>query len=62
MVNNINKDIWKEFNTLLDKYKLSHGVFYEHRKDKKHHNGTSMTITDKHIQINLIIPDYFEEG
>lgn len=46
-MNFIDRHILKEFEALLSKYNLSSTVHYEKE--------------DKHIQINLIIPDYFDE-
>ena len=45
-MNFIDRHILKEFEALLSKYDLSSTVHYEG--------------DDKHIQINLIIPDYFD--
>lgn len=44
----ITKEIWKEIQGVLNKYKIPYTVHYEN--------------DDKHIQINLVIPDYFEES
>ena len=46
-MNFIDRHILKEFDALLSKYHLSSTVHFEGE--------------DKHIQINLIIPDYFDE-
>ena len=43
----ITKDIWKEFAALLYKHKISYTTRY--------------TNDDKHIQINLNIPNYYED-
>ena len=44
---NITKEIWKEINNILDKYKIPYTTYWENE--------------DKHIQINLVIADYFED-
>ena len=46
-MNFIDRHILKEFEALLSKYHLTSTVYYEGE--------------DKHIQISLIIPDYFDE-
>ena len=46
-MNFIDRNILKEFDALLSKYHLSSTCHFEKE--------------DKHIQINLIIPDYFDE-
>jgi hypothetical protein len=46
-MNFIDKNALKEFEALLSKYDLSSTVYFEN--------------DDKHIQINLTIPDYFDE-
>ena len=46
-MNFIDSHILKEFDALLSKYHLSSTVYFEGE--------------DKHIQINLIIPDYFDD-
>ena len=52
---NISKETWKEILALLSKHKIPYTTHYEHRYD-------GVDISDKHIQINLVIPDYFDEG
>ena len=47
IMNFIDKNILKEFEKLLSKYDLSSTIHFEEN--------------DKHIQISLIIPDYFDE-
>ena len=53
--NSINKDIFKEFDNLLTKYGLSSTSYLE----KQSENGVEYY--DKHIQINLVIPDFCED-
>lgn len=45
---NISKEIWKEIFDVLKKHKISYTTHYEN--------------DDRHIQINLVIPDYFEDS
>ena len=46
-MNFIDENVLKEFEALLSKYDLSSTVYFDNN--------------DKHIQINLTIPDYFDE-
>lgn len=46
----ITKEAWKEILDVLKRHKISYTTDYNHR-----------TVTDKHIQINLDIPDVFDE-
>ena len=47
----ITKEIWKEILSVLNKYNVSYTTRYEDRDN----------VHDKHIYINLVIPDYFED-
>lgn len=51
MGSKITKEIWKEFETILSKYHIPCTCHFEE------HNG----VADKHCQINVVIPDYYEE-
>ena len=51
----ISKDTWKEINKILEKYEIPYTTYYESRDTQ------NVTVQDKHIQINLVIQDYFEE-
>lgn len=51
----ISKEIFKEINKILEKYEIPYTVHYRSRK------CSDVTVQDKHIQINLVIPDYFED-
>ena len=53
---NVSKDVWKDIAYVLDKYQIPYVARYESRDLQK------VIVTDKHIQINLVIPDYFEEN
>lgn len=46
----ISKETWREISEILKKYKIPYTTHYK-----------SKDITNKHIQINLVIPNYFEE-
>ena len=59
---NISKETWKEILDLLSKHKISYTTHYEHRDVQKAIECEDVTVSDKHIQINLVIPDYFNEG
>lgn len=60
-MNNINKEILKEFDALLSKYKLSSTCHYKTRDVEQVMEKPPIQVHDKHIQINLIVPDFFEE-
>ena len=57
----ISKDIWKEILDVLKKYKIPYTTHYEHRDVQKAMEYSDVTVHDLHIQINLVIPDYFED-
>ena len=58
---NISKEIWKEICDILGKYKIPYTSHYESRDIQKAMEYPDVTVQDKYIQINLVIPDYFEE-
>ena len=59
---NISKETWKEVLDLLSKHKISYTTHYESRDVQKAIECEDVTVLDKHIQINLVIPDYFDEN
>lgn len=44
---NISKEIWKEIDNILKKYKIPYTAHWEGE--------------NKHIQINLVIPNFFQD-
>lgn len=60
-MNFINKNILKEFDELLSKYKLSSVSHFKTRDVEQVMEKPPIQVHDKHIQINLIVPDFFEE-
>ena len=58
---NISKNIWNEVLDILNKYNIPYTTHYESRDIKNEMEYQDATVQDKHIQINLVIPDYFEE-
>lgn len=64
----ITKEIWKEISNILTKHKISYTTHFEERKTSVtkslsiNNEAEYDTVQDKHIQINLVIPDFFEEG
>ena len=56
----ISKEAWKEISDILKKYKIPYTVHWEDSALRRR-DCPNLTATDKHIQINLVIPDYFEE-
>lgn len=61
-MNFINREILKEFDELLLKYKLSSVSHFEKRYVEQVMEKPPIQVHDQHIQINLIIPDYFNEA
>ena len=57
----ISKEIWKEVLDVLKKHNISYTTHYERRDIQKAMEYSDVTVQDKHIQVNLVIPDYFEE-
>ena len=58
---NISKEVWKEVLSVLEKHKISYTTHYKSRDVQKAMEYPEVTVQDKHVQINLVIPDYFEE-
>lgn len=56
----ISKEVWKEISNILKKHKISYTVHWEDNALRRR-DCPNLTITDKHIQINLVIPYYFDE-
>jgi len=56
----ITKEIWKELLKILNKHKIQYTSHITELKGDMEYSDK--TIHNKHIQINLVIPDYFEEG
>lgn len=53
---NLNKAAWDELFDILKKHKISYTTHYENRVDK------GVLVVDKHVQINLVVRDYFEDA
>lgn len=58
---NISKEIWKEILDVLKKHKISYTTHYESRDIQRAMEYPNITVQDKCIQINLTIPDFFED-
>ena len=58
---NVSKEVWKEILDVLKKHKISYTTHYENRDIQRAMEYSDITVQDKHIQINLVIPDYFDE-
>ena len=54
-MNKISKETFKEILTVLKKHKISYTTEYEHCEYDK------LSSVNKHIHINLVIPNYYEE-
>ena len=59
---NISKDIWNDVLAVLSKHKIPYTTHYENRDIQRSIEQEDITVMDKHIQINLVIPDYLEDG
>lgn len=59
---NISKETWKEVLTILKKYKIPYITHYESRDVERAMECPDITVQDKHIQINFIVPNYFEDN
>lgn len=57
----ISKEIWKEISDILKRYKIPYTTHYESRDIQRVMEYPDLTVQDKHIQINLVIPNYFED-
>ena len=57
----ITKDVWKEINDVLGRYKIPYTCHYTKRDVEQVMEKPSIEVVDKHIQINLTIPNYFGE-
>lgn len=57
----ITKEIWREISDILKKYKIPYTAHFESRDIQRAMEYSDITVEDKHIQINLVIPDFFEE-
>lgn len=58
---NISKDVWREVFRVLSKYKIPFAAKYENVPLNDSDTSPSH-IVNKHIQINLVIQDYFEDS
>ena len=58
----ITKEIWKEIGDILLKYTIPYTAHFESRDVQRAMEYPDITVQDKHVQINLVIPDYFEEA
>ena len=59
---NITKETWREILDLLCKHKIPYTVRCEERDIQRAMEDEDITVTDKHIQINLVIQDYFDDN
>ena len=58
---NTSKEVWREILDVLKKHKISYTTHYESRDIQRAMEYSDITVQDKHIQINLVIPDYFDD-
>lgn len=58
----ISKEVWEEFDAILKKYKIPYTTHFENRRIQRAMEYPDIRVIDKHIQINLVIPDYFDDA
>lgn len=58
---NISKEVWKEISDVLNRHCIEYTTHYRTRDIQKSMEQPDIIVHDKCIQINLVIPDYFEE-
>lgn len=58
----ITKDIWNDVLDVLKKHKISYTTHYESRDIPGAMECPDITVSDKHFQINLVVPDWWEES
>lgn len=58
----ITKEIWKDINNVLAKHRIPYTTHFEHRDIQKAMECPDVTVHDLHILINLVIPDYYDDG
>lgn len=58
----VSKEIWEEISEILKKYKIEYTAHYENRDVQRAMEYPDITVRDKHIQINLTIPNCSEES
>ena len=59
---NISKEIWRDILSVLGKHKIPYTTHYERRDIQRAMEYPDVTVCDLHIQINLVIPDCFEDN
>ena len=59
---NISKEVWKELLTVLKKHSIPYTTHYESRDIQRAMESFDIYVQDKYVQINLVIPDYWEDG
>jgi hypothetical protein len=57
----ISKETWREISEILKKYKIPYTTHYKSKDIQRAMECSDLTVTNKHIQINLVISNYFEE-
>jgi len=57
----ISKEVWKDVLDVLKKHKISYTTHLESRDISMPMGECEKTVQDRHIQINLVIPDCFGE-
>ena len=58
---NISKEILNEINVVLKKYKIPYATNYERRYVQRAIELPDLLVTDRHIQINLVIPNFLDD-
>ena len=58
----ITKDVWKQIRGVLEKNKIQYTAHCTNRDVEQVMEKPPIEVIDKHIQINLTIPDYYDLG
>ena len=58
---NITKAQWKEICDVLNKYKIPYTMSFERRDVQRAMEPPDLVVMDKHIQIELVIPNYYDQ-
>ena len=58
---NITKAQWKEIRDVLNKYKIPYTMSFERRDVQRAMEQPDLVVMDKYIQIELVIPNYYDQ-
>ena len=58
---NMTRGTWNEFKRVLAKYGIPYTTQLRRRDVPKSMGEPDVVVVDKHVTINIIVPDYYEE-